>query len=110
MSCWREWICCNWLRAQSSCWASGIHPKRKFIIYLISKKKEINQQTIDQITDAVLKFEENSKILILAPVIKGRKGEHLKVFENEYYNKNSAGLLNAIEDLRRLVDNKTPLT
>ena len=44
--------------------------------------KEIKQQTIDQITDAVMGFEEGTKILVLAPVVKGRKGEHLKVFEN----------------------------
>ena len=45
-------------------------------------KKEIKQQTIDQITDAVLNYGMGSKILVLAPVVRGRKGEHLKVFEN----------------------------
>jgi len=44
--------------------------------------KEIKQQTIDQITDSILSFEEGSKIMVLAPVVKGRKGEHLKIFEN----------------------------
>lgn len=38
-------LCPAGLRAQSSRWASGIHTKRKFIIYLISKKKEINHQS-----------------------------------------------------------------
>ncbi len=44
--------------------------------------KEIKQQTIDQITDSVLSLPEGTKIMILAPVVRGRKGEHLKVFEN----------------------------
>ena len=44
--------------------------------------KEISQQTTDQIVDAVLKLEPGTKIQILAPVIKGRKGEHTKELEN----------------------------
>ena len=40
--------------------------------------KEINQQTTDQIVDKVLKLEEGTKIQILAPIVKGRKGEHTK--------------------------------
>lgn len=43
--------------------------------------KEISRQTVDQIADAVCKFEEGSKIQILSPVIRGKKGEHKKVFE-----------------------------
>ena len=44
--------------------------------------KEVKKQTIDQIVDHVLELEEGTKIQILAPVIKGKKGEHKKVFEN----------------------------
>ncbi len=44
--------------------------------------KEITQQTTDQIVDTVLKLSEGTKIQILAPVVKGRKGEHQKEFEN----------------------------
>ncbi len=44
--------------------------------------KEIRQQTTDQITDAVLSMPEGTKIMVLAPVVRARKGEHLKVFEN----------------------------
>ncbi len=44
--------------------------------------KEIRQQTTDQITDAVLSMPEGTKIMVLAPVIRARKGEHQKVFEN----------------------------
>ncbi len=43
--------------------------------------KEISRQTVDQIADTVCKFENGSKIQILAPVIRGKKGEHKKVFE-----------------------------
>ena len=44
--------------------------------------KEIQQQTIDQIVDQVLSLPLGTKIQILAPVIRGRKGEHAKVFED----------------------------
>ena len=42
--------------------------------------KEIKQQTIDQIIDQVLTLPEATRIQILAPVIRGKKGEHAKVF------------------------------
>ena len=44
--------------------------------------KEIRQQTIDQIIDQVMALPEGTRIQILAPVIRGRKGEHAKVFED----------------------------
>ena len=44
--------------------------------------KEISMQTIDGIVDEILKLEDGTKIQIMAPIIKGKKGEHLKVFEN----------------------------
>ncbi len=44
--------------------------------------KEIKQQTVDQIVDKVKKLPENTKIQILAPVIRGKKGEHKKELEN----------------------------
>ena len=44
--------------------------------------KPIAQQTIDQIIDAVLTEEPGTRIQILAPVIRGRKGEYQKVFED----------------------------
>ena len=40
--------------------------------------REIMQQTVDQIVDAVLALPEGTKFQILAPVIRGRKGEHVK--------------------------------
>ncbi len=44
--------------------------------------REIKQQTIDQIIDQVLTLPEATRIQVLAPVIRGKKGEHLKVFDD----------------------------
>ena len=44
--------------------------------------KEIHQQTIDQIIDRLMALEEKTRVQILAPVIRGKKGEHAKVFED----------------------------
>ena len=44
--------------------------------------KEIRQQSIDQIVDRILELPEGSRIQLLSPVIRGRKGEHAKVFED----------------------------
>ena len=43
--------------------------------------REIKQQTIDQIVDQVLALPEKTRVQILAPVVRGRKGEHVKEFE-----------------------------
>ena len=43
--------------------------------------KEISQQTAGQIVDSILTEKEDTKIQVLAPVVKDRKGEHIKVFE-----------------------------
>ena len=40
--------------------------------------KEIKQQTVDQIVDRIMALDEGAKIQVLAPVIRGRKGEHSK--------------------------------
>ena len=44
--------------------------------------KEIRRQTIDQIVDRTLALPEGTKFLVLSPVIRGKKGEHQKVFED----------------------------
>ena len=44
--------------------------------------KEIVRQTIDQIVDQVMALPEGTRMQILAPVVRARKGEHLKVFED----------------------------
>lgn len=43
--------------------------------------KEIKKQTIDQIVDKVMALEERTKIQVLAPVVRGKKGEHQKELE-----------------------------
>ncbi len=43
--------------------------------------KEIKRQTVDQMVDEVMKLPEKTKLQLLAPVVRGRKGEHVKVFE-----------------------------
>lgn len=44
--------------------------------------KEIRQQSIDQIVDKIMELPQGSRIQILAPVVRSRKGEHVKVFED----------------------------
>ena len=44
--------------------------------------KEILRQTVDQIIDQIMALPEGTRIQIMAPVIRGRKGEHAKVFED----------------------------
>lgn len=43
---------------------------------------EISSQTVEQMVDRILQFPERTKMQILAPVISGRKGEHVRVLEN----------------------------
>ena len=43
--------------------------------------KVVEKQSVDQITDAVMALENGTKIQILAPIVRGKKGEHKKVFE-----------------------------
>ena len=44
--------------------------------------KEIKKQTIDQIVDQVMAYPERTKIQILSPIIRAKKGEHAKIFED----------------------------
>ena len=48
--------------------------------------KEIKKQTIDQMVDEIMTYEEGTKLQLLAPVVRGRKGEHAKVFESARKN------------------------
>ena len=43
--------------------------------------REISRQTVDQMVDAILALPERTRIQLLAPVVRGRKGEHVKIFE-----------------------------
>ena len=44
--------------------------------------REIHEQSVDQIIDTIVGWEEGTKVQILAPVIRGKKGEHQKVIED----------------------------
>ena len=44
--------------------------------------KEIRQQTVDQIVDQLMQYPEGTRLQILAPMIRGRKGEYAKLFED----------------------------
>ena len=44
--------------------------------------REIKKQTVDQMVDAIMAFPERTKIMLLAPVVRGRKGEHQKLLDN----------------------------
>ena len=72
--------------------------------------KEIRQQSIDQIVDRILELPEGSRIQLLAPVIRGRKGEHLKVFEDAkksgYVRARVDGALYELSEEIRLDKNK----
>ncbi len=43
--------------------------------------KEIKKQTVDQMVDRIMELPERTKIQLLAPVVRGRKGEHVKLFQ-----------------------------
>ncbi len=51
-------------------------------VYCPECGKEISQQSIDQIVDKVLEYPDGSKLLIISPVVRGRKGEYTKLFED----------------------------
>lgn len=51
-------------------------------VYCTKCGKKISRQTVDQMVDRVMKSPEGTKLMILAPVIRAKKGEHKKVLEN----------------------------
>ena len=44
--------------------------------------KPISRQTVDQMVDRLMQLEEGTRLQILAPIVRGRKGEHKKIFQN----------------------------
>lgn len=56
--------------------------------------KEIKKQTVDQMVDEIMQLEIGSRIQLLAPVVRGRKGEHVKLFEQA----KKSGYVRAIVD------------
>ena len=44
--------------------------------------REIREQSVDQIIDSIMEWPEGTKIQVLSPVIRGKKGEHTKILED----------------------------
>ena len=72
--------------------------------------REIKQQTIDQIVDKIMELPEKTKIQVLAPVIRGRKGEHVKVFadakKSGYVRVRADGIIYDLSEDIKLEKNK----
>ncbi len=72
--------------------------------------REIKQQTIDQIIDQVTALPEGTRIQVMAPVVRGKKGEHAKVFEDAkrsgYVRARVDGNLYELDEEIRLEKNK----
>ncbi|MCI7656844.1 excinuclease ABC subunit UvrA [Anaerotignum sp.] len=72
--------------------------------------KEIKKQTIDQIVDRVLELPERTKIQLLAPVVRGRKGEHVKLLEDAkksgYVRVRADGIIYDLSEEIKLEKNK----
>jgi len=72
--------------------------------------KEVSRQSIDQIVDRVLSLDEGTRIQVLSPIVKGKKGEHKKIFENAkksgYVRVKADGILYDISEEINLDKNK----
>ncbi|MCI5522514.1 MAG: excinuclease ABC subunit UvrA [Spirochaetia bacterium] len=68
--------------------------------------REINEQSTDQIIDTILSWNEGTKLTLLAPVIRGKKGEHVKVLDDArkagFVRARIDGLLVELEDSVKL--------
>ena len=71
--------------------------------------KEIRQQTIDQIIDQILALPEGTRIQVMSPVVRGRKGEHTKVLEEArrsgYVRARIDGEMHELDEEIKLVKN-----
>ena len=72
--------------------------------------KEIRQQTIDQIIDQLLAFPEGTRIQVMSPVVRGKKGEHVKILDNArrsgYARIRADGILYGLDEEIKLEKNK----
>ncbi len=72
--------------------------------------KEIRQQTVDQMVDQVMALPEGTRIMVMAPVVRGRKGEHAKIFEDArksgYVRVRVDGQMHDLEEEIKLDKNK----
>ncbi len=72
--------------------------------------KEIKKQTVEQMVDNIMKLPERTKIRVLAPVVRGRKGEHIKLLEQArksgYVRVRIDGILYELSETIQLEKNK----
>ena len=72
--------------------------------------EELKAKTVSEICDEIIQLKENSKIMIMAPVIRGKKGEHLAVYEDlrksGYVRVKVNGVVYPIEEFPDLEKNK----
>ena len=72
--------------------------------------KEIRQQTIDQIIDQLLSLPEGTRIQVMSPVVRGKKGEHAKIFDSArrsgYVRVRADGNLYSLDEEIKLEKNK----
>jgi excinuclease ABC subunit A len=73
------------------------------IPYCYKCGKEIEKQTVEQIVDTIFEYEDGMKIKILAPIIRGKKGEYKKILSD--YSK--LGFLHALVDGKVVQTNQT---
>lgn len=80
------------------------------IVHCPNCGKMIKQQTIDQIIDKIMTLDEDTRIQILAPVVRSRKGEYLKIFEDArksgYVRARVDGIIYDLSEEIRLDKNK----
>ena len=72
--------------------------------------KEIHQQTIDQIIDQLLSLPEGTRLQVMAPVVRGKKGEHAKILDSArrsgYVRVRADGILYGLDEEIKLEKNK----
>ncbi|MDA9342629.1 excinuclease ABC subunit UvrA [Gammaproteobacteria bacterium] len=72
--------------------------------------EELKAKTVSEICDEVLKIKENTKIMILSPIVRGKKGEHLAIYEDlrksGYVRVKVNGVVYPIEEFPELEKNK----
>ena len=72
--------------------------------------REIKKQTVDQVVDQILELPEKTKIQLFAPVVRGRKGEHVKLLEDAkksgYVRVRIDGIIYELSDEIKLEKNK----
>mgnify|MGYP005946303621 CR=1 FL=1 len=75
--------------------------------------REIKKQTVDQMVDEIMKLPERTKFMVLAPVVRGRKGEHVKLLEKAKKKKNelkkTEERITVIEDRLKAIEEESAL-